>query len=144
MTKTLTIDQARACHPLAPAVLRQLGDGRITREAIDTAIEAGRHGADAGWHGFTWTRDTVAFSKRHREAIVACIERQSIELGERGPVSLVVGFRCLNRGISEMHVAAALYGNGVHYGPDIETVLNALAWYALEEVGRALEAEAEG
>lgn len=141
--KTITIDQARACHPLASAVLRQLGDGRINREAIDTAIEAGRNGADAGWHGFISTGNTIVFAKRHREAIVACIERTSSDLGERGPVSLVLGFKCISKDVTETHVAAAMYGSGQHYGPAVEQVYNALAWFALEEVGRAIEAEAE-
>lgn len=143
MTKTITIAQARACHPLASAVLRQLGDERITREAIDTAIEAGRRGADAGWHGFTFTRSTVVFAKRHRAAIVECIEHMATELGERGPVSLVLGFKCLPNDVTETHVAVAMYGSGQHYDRAVDTVLNALAWFALEEVGRAIEAEAE-
>lgn len=142
MTKhTITIAQARACHPLAPAVLRQLGHGRITREAIDAAIEAGRHGADAGWPGFTYTRDTVAFVRRRRSAIVECIEHAALELDN--PVSLVLGFKCLPKDVAETHVAATLYGSGQHGGWASEQVLNALAWFALEEVGRAIEAEAD-
>jgi len=143
MTKhTITIAQARACHPLAPAVLRQLGDGRITREAISDAIEAGRHGADAGWHGFIYTADTVHFARSHRKEIVKSIEQAACDLGEPGAVSFVLGFRCVKQlGSTESDVASAMYG--IAAGRDAYDVLNALAWFALEEVGRAIEAEAE-
>ena len=143
MTKhTITIAQARACHPLASAVLRQLGHGRITREAIDAAIEAGRHGADAGWPGFTYTSDAVAFARANALGIVTAVEHLASDLGEEGAVSFVRGWRSVkDAGATEADVASALYGRGDTDGAD--GVLNALAWFALEEVGRAIEAEAE-
>jgi hypothetical protein len=143
--KTITIKTANACHPLAPAVLRQLGGGR---EAISAALDAAQHGADSGFPGFTYTHDTTAFAKRHRVNILDMVSWQARELGEDGPVSLVKTFRCLRGAVipSEEAIAVAL-GGGKPRSTDVrwevDHVLNALAWWALEEVGRAIEAEAE-
>ena len=143
--KTITIKTANACHPLAPAVLRQLGGGR---DAISAALDAAQHGADAGFPGFTYCADTTAFAIRNRLNIGYSLSLQARDLGEDGPVSLVRGFRCLSGGSapSEEAVSLAIYGGKIR-SEDLEeevgVVLNALAWWALEEVGRAIEAEAE-
>ena len=42
--------------------VRQLGGGA---EAIESARDAARHGADSGFHGFIYYAETVAFFKRH-------------------------------------------------------------------------------
>jgi hypothetical protein len=145
--KTITIKTANACHPLAPAVLRQLGGGR---DAISAALDAAKHGADSGFPGFTYIADTTAFAIRNRLNIGYSLSLQARDLGEDGPVSLVRGFRCLSGGNapSEEAVSLAIYGGRIRPGDDnledeVGTVLNAIAWWALEEVGRAIEAEAE-
>jgi len=137
-TETLTIDQSMAAHPLARAVLNELGGDD---DAIQTAMDAARYGADAGFPSFTYYKDTCAFTKKHRRAIRAAVEDMAEQLGEKSAVGLVKGFRCLRDGIEESAIALALYGG--HGGEDEEDgvmlVENALAWFALEEVGRALE-----
>lgn len=149
--KTVTVKTANACHPLAPAVLRQLGGGR---EAISSALDAAQHGADSGFPGFTYCADTTAFAIRNRMNIAYSLAQQAQDLGEDGPVSLVRGFRCLNdlsksdRLPSEEAVALAIYGGRIRPGDDdledeVGNVLNAIAWWALEEVGRAIEAEGD-
>jgi hypothetical protein len=132
MIKTLA--KARKAHPLAAAVLRQLGGGR---EALEQAIEAGRHGADAGWPGFTFYDDTVGFTRRHRAAICGAVEQLAADLGEE-PIAMVRGFRCLGGDISHRAVSQALWGGRGADKDEVEQVENALAWWALEEVGRAL------
>ena len=57
---------------LVRAVLRQLGGGS---EAWDTLRDVCRGGADAGFCGFTWHKDTVGFFKRYRREIVALAEQ---------------------------------------------------------------------
>lgn len=126
----VTVTQARKAHPLAGIVLRQLGGGK---DAVQSAIEAGRHGADAGWPGFTWYRDTVPFGRRHKRAILECAAELA---GDLGTVGLVKSFQCL-KGVDG--VEAVLLGTS--RDEDATTaVYNALAWFALEEVGHALEA----
>lgn len=138
----MTIKHAKTVHPLAPAVLRQLGGGQ---DAIETAIDAGAHGADSGWSGFTYYRDTCAFTAKHRTAIAAQVEDMAREFGESA-IGMVRGFRCLGKEIDEKHVALALYGGRAHdkdTQDGVDLVENALAWFALEEVGRALESAQE-
>jgi len=140
----LTLKAAKACHPLAGAVLRQLGGGS---EAIDSAIDAANHGADGGFHGFIYTRDTIDFYKRNRNAINAMAAEQADDLGE-GTIALVRMFGCLTEKgkpqYTEEEVAQALYAPILlPIDSPLANIYNALAWYALEEVGRALEQACE-
>lgn len=91
-----TVAEALAAHPLAPAVLTQLGmvigDG-YEQDAIDSAIEAGHHGANAGWHGFTYYTDTRRFFADNRLAILDQLVQLSDDIGEsvHAMVSRTVG-----------------------------------------------------
>lgn len=133
MTKEPTrYERACEAHPLAKIVLEQLGGGE---DAIGDAIQAGEHGADAGWSGFTWHSDTVPFSQTHKRAILRCAGELAHEIGEGNAVALVQGFRCLKDYRDD--VADVL--TGCSDDEDASTVVwNALAWFALEEVGRSL------
>lgn len=144
-TKTVSVKSATSAHPLAPAVLRQLGGGA---DAVQNAIDAFEHGADGGSPGFTYYSDTVAFFKRHRAAIVEAVESMAQDLGEN-PADMVAGFNCLGGRDRKPHlngrehlaeylpsVSRCLYGGRLT--EDDVNVANALAWFALEEVGRAI------
>lgn len=136
---------------LIRAVLRQLGGGK---EAIDTLRDVNRGGADAGFVGFTYYIDTVAFFKRCRKEIVALAEQRADELGEN-VAEMVARFNCLagrdltlrdseyvrRRAINQFmpSVSRCLYGGRLT--DDDDGVANALAWFALEEVARAFEEE---
>jgi len=137
-TNRPTVAAATKAHPLASAVLRQLGGGA---DAVAYAIEAGEHGADAGWSGFTYYADTIAFAKRHRAAILDSIRADADDMGEQYPHRFVAGFKCLSEVIDAESLASiALYGGKCRKEneDDFDLVLNALAWYALETVGRAI------
>jgi hypothetical protein len=114
---------------LIRATVRQCGGWEnFTGRAPDVV----NHGADGGFSGFIYYKETVAFARRNRAAIVKLCEDMAEGIGEPGPIALVRGFRCLSDSI-EAEVAASLYGRG-----DGDTqVSNALAWFALEEVSRA-------
>lgn len=117
---------------LVRGVIRQLGG----RESLPDVV---RHGADAGYPGFTYYSDTVAFFRRHREAIAALVASTSDDMGEES-IGMVAGFRCLtdDRETRES-IARCLYGGRL---TDADTTTaNALAWFALEEVARALHPE---
>lgn len=85
----------------------------------DTLKDAGRHGADAGWGGFTYTTDCVKFYDRNEELIWELLARTAEDMGE-SPLALVITFR---RG----DMADSLDG-----------FKNLLAWFTLEEAGRYL------
>ena len=148
MTRSqVTIEQALASHSLAPAVLRQLGGGR---GAVQSAIEAGEHVADAGWPGFTYSADCLAFVRRNKAAIKAAIKDMAYDLGEE-EIQMIRGFGCLStRNRTEVkydctssEVGSVLYVDGSDAGDMASKIYDALAWFALEEVGRAIAALSE-
>lgn len=95
---------------LARAVLRAVG-----RDSIE---DLARHGADAGFPGITYTRDT----------------EQAAELGET-VLGMVMRFRCLN-GYSEDEIASAIYGRSG--GDAVDVIRNSMTWFACEEMARQL------
>lgn len=137
----MTRKQSNEKHPLAIAVLTQLGG--LDQETIDTAIDAGRNGADAGWCGFTYHKDTCAFTKKHRRAIADAVKQTADDLGELSSLTMIAQFHCLRGGVCEEAIAIALFGGRAQteIQGEVTLVENALAWFALEEVGRALENE---
>lgn len=127
--------------PLQRAVLRQLtGSSRVTRYALDTLRVVAKHGADGGYYGFTYYRDTHGFFARHRSNVI----RELIE--EYGSISLalseIAGFGCLSHYDKEEIATAAMRALcGARLDDDDEatiSVINALAWYALESVAHQL------
>lgn len=100
--------------------------------------DVARHGADAGWSGFIYTRETVQFYKSHKGDILELAKQMADDLGE-SMIEMVRGFRCLgNSGkpdYSSDEIAEALYSGR---GECADTIRNAMAWFALEEVAREL------
>jgi len=88
-------------------------------------IEAGQHGADAGWSGFIWDHEAAAFFDAHADLIWELLTSMAEEMGYANPMALVATF---NRG-------------DMLNRPQGFKVL--LAWYALEEVGWYLESRQE-
>lgn len=117
---------------LVSAVIEQLGAD--DDEIEGTLRDVSRGGADAGFPGFTYYRDTVEFYAVNRAVIVELLEREAQGMGDEGPISLVRKFRCM-RDESESTIARTLYGN---LTDDCTQAANCLAWFALEEVAHAV------
>lgn len=83
-------------------------------------IEAGEHGADAGWAGFSYYEDTGEFYEKYEDAIWELLEENAESMGEKHPLALIATFK----GAQDVHGA--------------DQFENLLAWFALEEVGRWL------
>lgn len=109
---------------------------RVGRDALE---DVARHGADAGWSGFTYYTDTCRFYRRHRKAIMQRLAEDADSMGVDW-LAMVAGFNCLRPlELTPRQVAAACYGEG---DEDIrQQVENALAWYTLETVARELNPE---
>lgn len=88
-------------------------------------IEAGQHGADTGWPGFTYTSDAAEFTQRWCCDIWDMLSEDADEFGYDSVLSFVGSF---------VRADMADTPDGLD---------NLLAWYVLESVGRALEAEDE-
>ena len=105
---------------------------RLSREELE---DVARHSADAGWAGFTYYIDTLAFYKAHKGDILALAEQTANDLGE-DMLTMIAGFGCLrNDKLSPSAIGEALYSGR---GEDATTVRNAMAWFALEETAREL------
>lgn len=128
--KTIVKPEDTRFPALTRAVLRHLD-----REQLEEVAE---HGADAGWAGFTYYRDTCAFYARHKADILAMAEQEAKEFGQ-DMIEMIGHFRCLsNNGkpdYSSSEIAEALYGGR---GECADLIRNAMAWFALEEVAREL------
>jgi hypothetical protein len=116
-------------NTLRDAVIAQLGGDES--EARDTLRDVAFHGADVGFAGFTYTRDTCQFFADNRADILALVRETASDFGEP-PMELLKGFRCL-ADASEDEIGRVLYGTP---DDDDTTVPNGLAWFALEEVAR--------
>lgn len=117
---------------LIRAVVSQLGGWeRFTESAPDIA----NHGIDGGFSGFIYYTDTEAFARKHRKAIAALASQQADDFGT-GVFEMIRGFGCFrDQDVTDEEIGTALYA-----GKDVEdgvNMLNALAWYAGEEVARA-------
>jgi hypothetical protein len=118
---------------LVRAVVRQIGGWE---SFSDSAPDICRGGIDGGFNGFIYNVDTEAFARRNRAAISAMASAQASDLGI-GVFEMIRGFSCFRNGTppTDEEIGSALYA-----GKDAKDglpVLNALAWYAGEEVARA-------
>lgn len=109
----------------------------------DYLEDLARHGANGGFPGITYYRDTVAFFKRNRKDIVRLVESMAEDMGEV-PCDMVAGFNCLGGQNKERKheyypsIARCLYGGRINDADIADTdVANALCWFACEEVARA-------
>lgn len=115
---------------LVRSTIRQAGGWDSFRES---AADIANHGAAGGFHGFIYYVDTVAFAKRNMTDILAYADELAADCGYSGALELIAGFNCL-KGYTALDVSLAIHKRG----DDNRTeVLNALAWFALEEVARA-------
>lgn len=127
------IEATNIPESLVRAVVRQMGGWESFQES---APDIARHGIDGGFHGFIYNRDTEAFAKRNRVAIAAMAEAQASDFGT-SVTEMIQGFGCFRNGEkpTDSEIGLALYAGKEK--EDSLPILNALAWYAGEEVARA-------
>ena len=140
-TSTMTLREAAKKSGINESMLRsiclRIGSWPEYRDRI--AREISEHGAATGWCGFTYYRDTNAFAVSFRREIMAMLANDADGLGQ-SVAEMVASFGCLAGSVSRDDVAVAL-GSGRCSEDTKVAVLNALAWYALEEVSRRLVEE---
>ena len=121
------------------AVLNQLGfdlDNReLNEDDAGTLSDIANNSADAGWSGFTYYTDTVAFFNANKRAILKLAEEMASDLGE-DMLAIIAGFGCLKDDkLTASQIMAAIYDAD---DENETTVKNAFAWFALEETARSL------
>jgi hypothetical protein len=127
------IESTNIPESLVRAVIRQFGGWESFTESAE---DVSNHGIDGGFHGFIYYADTEPFAKRNRKAIAEMASAQASEFGT-GVIEMIRGFGCFRNSTkpTDEEIGSALYA-----GKDVDDglpVLNALAWYAGEEVCRA-------
>ena len=128
---TYNIKKAKkASHPLKRAVMRQFGDSESFYESVP---DIANHGASGGVSGFIYYSDTVCFTTRNKNKIMHSLTDLSNDIGE-SIVSMLSHWQCL-KGMSQRDIMGGLYNPKAE---DKDTVYNALAWYALEEVANCV------
>ena len=138
MSKAITVKAAQEVHPLASAVLRQLGGGR---DAIGLARDAANHGADGGFPGFTYSVDCRAFYRRNKKEINKAMSEMADDCGLGGLFDMVRGFGTFRHDESkptDEEIGSVMYGDGSDAGDMASRLYDVFAWFALEEVGRAI------
>ena len=133
---TINVKKARqVIHPLKRAVAKKMGGAE---RLYEVASDVAKCGANAGWSGFIYYNDTVAFTKRHKQKIISCLKEEALNCGESF-ANFVSGFGCF-KGMTQDKVMDGLYNpKSVH----MIIVYNGLAWYTLESVCYAIVNECE-
>ena len=110
---------------LIRAVVRQLGGYDEFKESAQYITW---YGISGGYGGFIYYTDTVAFTKKHKKAILELANNLADDIGE-DTIKMIAGFNCLKMNSAE--TADAIYNpksdNRTYF-------FNALAWFAAEEV----------
>jgi len=107
-----------------------------TFNELSTQFEnCAEHGADIGISGFIYYSETVAFFLQNRNDIVSHMEQTAAELGT-DIISMVQGFGVFHHGDkpAPSEVGRALWDS--KEWPELTTLYNVFAWYALEEISR--------
>lgn len=127
-------EQSHLDAKLIRAVVRQFGGWE---SFCESAPDVCRGGIDGGFNGFIYNADTEPFARRNRHLISDMAERQVRELGGDNIFEMIQGFGCFKNGTkpSVSDIGSALFTGKDREGG--EPVLNALAWYAGEEVCRS-------
>ncbi len=123
---------------LKNAVIEQLGgDDESIHYAIDTIQNCG---ASGGVGGFIYYSETTEFARNNMNDIYSLLKDQASEYGYDCAFKMVSEFNCLkDHKYSPHEIADVIYNKA---NEDDETqILNALAWYALEETISTLEVE---
>jgi hypothetical protein len=128
MTLTNFCEHSNIPAALIRATVRQVGGWDSFKEM---AQDVSNHGANGGFHGFIYYKDTLSFSKRNKAEILEMAKQQADDFGAE-LYAMIGGFNCLK--ISATEAAEAIHNPR---SEERDNVFNALAWYALEEVSRA-------
>ena len=125
---------------LTYTVIEQLGYEELEDEELRSTLkDITNNGADGGFGGFIYYSETNKFARENMNLIMDQVKELADALGET-PLEMISSFRCLQGDkIDPLEIASIIYErtSPESQADGTETVvLNALAWFALEEVAR--------
>ena len=124
---------------LIDSVIAQLDldDGELE----STMSDIRNHGADGGFSGFIYYNETCNFARENMAEIYRHAKNQAAEFGI-DPLEMIAGFNCLRGEFPAFEIASVIHDDiddaTRNDGADV-AILNALAWYALEEAAQYWE-----
>jgi hypothetical protein len=110
-------------NKLKKAVIDQLDTNSL--------ISVYNNGAACGYNGFTYYAETIKFYQDNKKLILNMIHEQHLDIGYDSMCHMISSFNCL-KPYKTSDVELYLLG----YDKDNNSIPNALAWYALEEIAR--------
>lgn len=135
MNQATLINSTNIPESLVEAVINQMGGWE---DFSESAQDVANHGIGGGFNGFIYHADTVKFASDNLQSILTYAKDMAEELGEDGAYSLIAGFNCLND-YSADEVAETIHTQSIDddWSDEFTQIMNALAWFAAEEVCRA-------
>ena len=118
---------------LQQAVIEQLGYQELDKECLGTLEDVSSYGAGGGYGQFLYYADTVKFAENNLSDIKDHLKNMADQIGHDGIYSLIASFQCIDSNVDQ--VADTINDPE---SDDYTQVMNALAWYALEETAREL------
>tara|TARA_Y100000310_G_C19964053_1_gene482478 strand:- start:15 stop:461 length:447 start_codon:yes stop_codon:yes gene_type:complete len=123
---------------LIKAVSEQCGYEADDAELIQLLSDVSNNGAGGGFSGFIYHSDTRKFARDNMPLIIEQLIEDASNCG-MDVFEIVSHFNCLNENYPAFEIASVIFGQAdeatINDGADTQ-ILNALAWYALEEVAR--------
>ena len=121
-------------------VIKQLGFEKLEDEELRSTLEdITNNGADGGFGGFIYYSETNKFARENMHLILDQVKELADNLVET-PLEMISSFRSLKDDkLDPLEIASIIYErtSPESQADGTETVvLNALAWFALEEVAR--------
>jgi hypothetical protein len=112
------------------------GSGDTFKELSLEMVNCAEYGANIGISGFIYYSETIPFYKKNRTAIASHIESTAEEFGT-DIFSMVQGFGVFRYGEkpTPSEIGKALWDKS-KTDPELTSLYNVFAWYALEEVSR--------
>ena len=122
-------------NQLIKAVSEQCGYEADDAELIQLLSDVSIHG---GYGSFIYHTDTCKFARGNMPLIIEQLKEDASNYGV-DVFEIVSNFNCLNENYPAFEIASVIFDQAdeatINDGADTQ-ILNALAWYALEEVAR--------
>ena len=130
ITQAKYLNQTNLNTTLASAIIEQNGDFESIAE-----YPSDYQDASAGISGFIYHHDTIKFSEDNLTLILEKLRDDAQEFGLDGAYSMIASFNCINDMTTDDVVDAIRDKDH----DDYPQVMNALAWYCIEELARDVE-----
>ena len=112
------------------------GSGDTFKELSLELVNCAEYGANIGISGFIYYSETIPFFQKNRAAIIIHLELTAAEFGT-DIISMIQNFGVFSRSEkpTPSEIGRALWDKS-KTDPELKTLYNVFAWYALEEVSR--------